>query len=149
MTTATSRQPVEAAGQATIALVLLAERVEVLNGKPYMMGGGYDRPILDQPPPQVAVVTFAVGLLVPPEATGRQHHLQFAVMDQAGNAVAASEQLVLAIGRLPTLAEEESQRVMLAPLGGPVTFPSYGKFALHVALKRRRPQDGPALHPGV
>src|SRR5215211_3520363 len=65
----------------------------------------------------------------------------------------AQERTEERLGRLEAavtaLAEGESQRVMLAPLGGPVTFPSYGKFALHVALKRRRPQDGPALHPGV
>ena len=134
MTTPASEQPVEDAGRPEIEFVMLAERAEILNGKLYMMGGGYDRLILDQPPPQVAVVTFAIGLLLPPEASGRRHQLQFAVLDAAGNAVAASEQIVLTFVRPPTLGAGESQRVLLAPLGGPVQFPSYGRYVLQVAL---------------
>ena len=58
-----------------------------------MMGGGFDSLYLDQVPPQVVQLTFVVGLVVPQEASGGQHHLQFAFTDQAGNTVAASEQL--------------------------------------------------------
>jgi hypothetical protein len=99
-----------------------------------MMGGGYNRLFLDRPPSQPLPITFAVGLLVPCDVSGREHHLQFAVLDEAGNTVAASDQLILNLNRPPGLVDGESQRVMLAPLGGPVTFPSYGTFALHVAL---------------
>jgi hypothetical protein len=134
VTTSSSEGSAEAAGQPEIEFVILAERVEVLNGKLYMMGGGYDRLFLERPPPQTMPVTFAVGLLVPWEASGREHQLQFAVLDEAGNTVAASDQLVVNLNSPPGLVDGESQRVMLAPLGGPVTFPSYGKFVLRVVL---------------
>ena len=78
---------------------MLAERAEILNGKLYMMGGGFDRLLLDGSPPEVVPLTFAVGLVVPPEASGRQHHLHFAVTDQARNTVGASDQLTLNIAR--------------------------------------------------
>jgi hypothetical protein len=133
VTTSSSEQPAETAGQPEIEFVILAERVEVLNGKLYMMGGGYDCLFLDQLP-QALPITFAVGLLVPLEASGRQHQLHFAVTDGAGNAIAASEQIVLTINRPPGLPDDMSQRLVLAPLGGPVSFPSYGKFLLRVTL---------------
>lgn len=98
------------------------------------MGGGYDSLFLDQSPPQTMPVTFAVGLLVPSEASGQPHHLQFAVLDEAGNAIAASEQLTLNVARPPGLPEWMPQRVLLAPLGGPVSFPVHGAFLLRVSL---------------
>ena len=134
MTTPVDDDLTGSAGQPAIEFVILAERVEILNGKLYMMGGGFDSLFLERPPPQTMSVTFAVGLLVPFEACGREHHLQFAVIDGAGSAVASSEQLVLNIGRPPSLCQGERQRVMLAPLGGPVTFPSYGTYLLRVTL---------------
>jgi hypothetical protein len=134
MTTRAWNDLAESAGQPEIDFVILAERAEILNGKLYMMGGGYDRLCLDRPPSQPVPITFAVGLLVPFDMSGREHQLQFAVLDVAGNTVAVSDQLVLNLNRPPGLVEGESQRVMLAPLGGPVTFPSYGKFFLRVTL---------------
>ena len=128
-----SEKHAEAAGPPEIEFVILAEHVEVLNGKLYLMGGGYDCLFLDRPP-QTMPVTFAVGLLVPSEASGQPHHLQFAVLDAAGNAIAASEEIVLNIQRPPGLGAEKAQRVMLAPMGGPVTFPTYGTFLLRVTL---------------
>jgi hypothetical protein len=133
VTTPASEDPIEAIDQPEIEFVILAERVEILHGKLYMMGGGYDRLVLDRPP-QTLPITFAVGLLVPAEASGREHNLPFAIMDKAGGTVAASDQIGLSFERPPTLGKGERQRVMLAPLGGPVTFPTYGKFTLHVAL---------------
>jgi hypothetical protein len=134
VTTPAPEKPVGANARPEIEFVILAERVEILNGKLYMMGGGYDRLVLERPPPQTMSVTFAVGLLMPWEASGREHHLQFAVLDEAGNTVAASDRLILNINRPAGLGEGDSQRVMLAPLGGPVTFPSYGRFFLRVVL---------------
>jgi hypothetical protein len=134
VTIPTSEEPAEAADQPEIEFVILAERAEILNGKLYMMGGGYDRLFLDWPPPQSLPITFAVGLLVPLEASRREHHLQFAIRDEAGNTVAASDLIGLNIARPTGLCQEERPRVMLAPLGGPVTFPSYGMFTLHVTL---------------
>lgn len=77
----------EANGQPKIEFVILAQRVEILNGKLYLMGGGFDSVLLDGPPPQVVPLTFVVDLVVPPQASGQRHHLQFAVLDEAGVAL--------------------------------------------------------------
>jgi hypothetical protein len=125
---------VQSLNQPELDFVIVADRAEVVNGKLYMMGGGYDRIYLSEEPPRVFSISFVVGVLVPWNACNQEHRLDFAVEDSEGQALDFSARATFNVGRSPHMEPGEVQRVMLAPPQVAVTFPVYGSYFLRVTL---------------
>ncbi len=98
--------------QPSVDFLILADRAEAVNGKLYMMGGGWDRLYMadfSQPHP----ISVGIGILVPWHATNADHKLAMRVETQDG-AELATLSLDFKAGRPPTLGQAELQRIVLA-----------------------------------
>jgi len=95
-----------------IEFLILADQVEAVNGKLYMIGGGLE---------QIGVVDFqssislglAVGISVPWNATNRQHQVSVTVQNADAMPLAALDGQ-FNVGRPPTLEVGSSQRTIIA-----------------------------------
>jgi len=107
---------------------ILSDYAEAVNGKLYLMGGGWDR-VFVQDFQKPVTISFAVGLLVPWNATNIRHTVQITIEDHdrkqpTGFSVDAS----FVTGRPPLITEGESQRTILALPGVPITFEGPGAY---------------------
>jgi hypothetical protein len=97
----------------SIEFFILADRAEAVNGKLYMMGGGWDRYFVQsfaQPVP----ISFALGILVPWNATNRQHGLQITIEDADGHPLRDFRlEASFVAGRPAHIVTGETQRVIL------------------------------------
>jgi hypothetical protein len=110
----------------SIDFLILADRAEAVNGKLYIMGGALETYFI-QDIKQPILVSFAVGVLVPWNATNREYELGTKIESEDG-------QLVFQLGakfnqgRPPTVKPGDSQRVILAASGIPVGFKTLGSY---------------------
>lgn len=97
-----------------IDFFILADRAEAVNGKLYMMGGGWDRYFVQnfgQPIP----VSFALGILVPWHATNKQYTVIITVEDVDRHPIPSFRfEGTFVTGRPPHIGVGETQRVILA-----------------------------------
>jgi hypothetical protein len=110
--------------------VMVADRAEVVNGKLYLMGGGWDvihaaditKPI---------GLSFAVGVVVPWNATNQEHTVEISLVDGNGNRVDEVERVAkFNVGRPPFLGVGDSQRVIIAVPGEAILFPRAGSYTI-------------------
>jgi hypothetical protein len=116
----------------TIDFLILADHAEALNGKIYLMGGGWDvRAVRDfsQPVP----LTLALAVLVPWTATNQRHQLRLRVEDADGRQLAEVKGEFVA-GRPPHLTAGTSQRIPLAFQHIPVLLGGPGVYAIIATL---------------
>lgn len=126
---------VQSLSQPEIDFVIISDRSEVVNGKLYIMGGGYDRVFVGGPMPHVFALSFAVGVLVPWNACNIDHRIQFALEGPEGKDLEGFGGAVgFKVGRPPVMGEGDCQRVMIALPQAPVAFPAFGTYALRVTL---------------
>lgn len=114
-----------------IDFLMLADRAEVVGGKLYMMGGGWEvlnlRSIAD-----VASFGIAVGILVPWNATNTDHSLVLRMEDADGRETMRA-QAGFRTGRPPHIDQGAEQRVMFViPVG--IVFPSPGNYVVVGAI---------------
>jgi hypothetical protein len=111
-----------------IDFLILADRAEAVNGKVYMMGGGWDRiQVPDFSSPQS--ISLAIGVLVPWNATNRNYNLKIRIESEDATELAAME-MTLNTGRPPNLGLAESQRVVLA-FNLQLKIPSPGTYVIN------------------
>lgn len=115
--------------------MILADTVEVLNGKLYMMGGGWDTvgaQKIEAPVP----ISFACGVRVAWGERDDEHTLQLGVEDLDG--VAVEEPLIASFktGSSP-LAERGSPGHVPFAVKGAFTFPKFGTYAIVAQLDGR------------
>jgi hypothetical protein len=112
----------------TVDFFILADYAEAVNGKLYMMGGGWDRIFVadfDQP----VVISFAVSVLVPWNATNIRHAIELAIEDiDRKRPVDFGVSASFVTGRPPFISEGERQRTLLAIPGALVKFPGPGPY---------------------
>lgn len=109
-----------------VETLMIADRAEAVNGKLYVMGGGWDQlnvPDLQQAQP----VSFAITVLIPRTATNRLHRLQVRIEDEDSNPIGAEAQIEFSVSRAP-LGGIGPQRAVLAMPALPVLFPRYGTY---------------------
>ncbi|MEX2081352.1 MAG: hypothetical protein WEC33_07020, partial [Dehalococcoidia bacterium] len=114
-------------GGLDVDFLILADRAEAVNGKLYMMGGGWDRiwvPDFAKPHP----LSIAVGVVVPWSATNEKHSLSVRVEANDGQEL-ATYAVQFTTGRPPFLREAQSQRIILS-FHGELTLPSPGTYAV-------------------
>ena len=111
----------------SVDFLILADRAESLNGKVYMMGGGWDRlyvPDFAQP----QSISIAVGILVPWNATNQNHSLTGRIEDDDGQEI-TNWSLSFNAGRPPLLVTGQQQRVILA-FQVAIILPGLGTYAV-------------------
>ena len=96
-----------------IEFLILADSVQAVSGKMYMLGGGWDRWSTGAFPAQTQI-GIAIGLLVPWEDTNRRQRVSVTVVDEDGKAVIPAISSEFEVGRPAGMREGVSQRAMIA-----------------------------------
>jgi hypothetical protein len=110
-----------------VDFLILADRAEVLNGKLYMMGGGWDA--LGMPgPDQPAQFTAVLAFLVPWNATNIDHICNVRLEDADGTSM-LNINYNIKTGRPPNLPEGATQRLTVC-LPIIAAFPQPGPYAV-------------------
>ena len=83
---------------ASIEFIMLADHAEVINGKLYIMGGGYDRRFINDIKAPVTL-SMVIGVLVPWNLTNQPHTMKLRVETEDGAAVGPEVQGEVTVGR--------------------------------------------------
>ena len=94
-----------------IEWLILADAAEVVGGKLYVLGGGWDR-LTIQSLPASKNLAVALALRVPWHDTNRQHRFQIEMTDEDGNQ-AVSVEGASEVGRPPGIPQGQPQTVQL------------------------------------
>lgn len=111
-----------------VEYLILADTVESLNGKLYMMGGGWDSmkvSSIDIP----HALSFACGITVPWNATDEDHTLTLTVDDADGQPVSPPLSVTFKTGRSPALERGAATRIPFA-VKAEIKFPAFGGYVL-------------------
>jgi hypothetical protein len=131
---------ITALNELEIDFFILADRAESVNGKLYMMGGAWDR-ILVEDIKQPVILSFAVGILVPWNATNQTHKLEITIETADGTPHEFRVDASFNQGRQPWLMPGETQRIILAVPGAAVSFQKTGSYVaiaqVNGALRKR------------
>ena len=115
----------------SVEFVVLADHVEAVHGKLYMMGGGWENiAVHDFESP--VTLEIAVSVLVPWNATNKPHPISVTVETADGEVLGSVDGNILA-GRPPTIEHGATQRTMLA-MKMPVTLPDAGTYVVVATL---------------
>jgi hypothetical protein len=118
-----------------IEYLILADHVEALNGKLYMMGGGWDTIFvleIGQPVP----LSIACGAIIPYNETDEDHQLTLTVVNQDAVEVAPPLTVGFRSGRAPTLERGAATHVPFA-INAAFIFPARGAYVLTAAIDSR------------
>lgn len=108
--------------------IILADSAEVVNSKLYLMGGGWDRLIVNQQFPAQQVVSLAVSFEVEWNETNIRRPVELRIEDEDGRQLARVNAQIEA-GRPAGITPGQSQRVQLA-FKLPLRFEKPGDFAV-------------------
>jgi hypothetical protein len=97
----------------TIDFLILADRVEAINAKLYMMGGAWDR-ILVADFSQPVELSLAVGVLIPWGETNEDHQLTITLEDADGKSINPPVQLNVNMGRPADAVRGQAFRAVAA-----------------------------------
>jgi hypothetical protein len=127
--------PVGELNEVSVDFLILADRAEAVNGKLYLMGGGWDRlAIADFAKP--VTLSFAVGVLVPWNATNQEHQLDLTIEDFDGRPTGFHTGVRFTAGRSPSAIPGQSQRIMIAIPAVAHAFPAAGKYTLQATINQ-------------
>lgn len=93
--------------------IILADHVEVVNGKTYLMGGGWENLTVNTLFPVTHQCGVAVAFSVPWNETNQQHDIEVEVADPDGETLAKIEGQ-MEVGRPPGTPLGKAQRMPLA-----------------------------------
>lgn len=116
-----------------IDFLILADHAEAINGKLYLMGGGWDRRFM--PPGQPLTFGFAAGLLVPWTLTNREHKFTIGIETADGTPLGGNEAVTggFNVGRPVKSIEGQTFRALIAgQIQGPA--PEVGTYALTLSV---------------
>ena len=108
--------------------LIVADGAQVVGGKLYVLGGGWDVLTLGQPLPAQHLVAVAVAIRVPWTQTNKQHTFRLLVQHEDGDAL-ADAQGSFEVGRPPGLVPGQPQRAQLAITAG-LQFQKLGMYAI-------------------
>jgi hypothetical protein len=116
--------------------LILADRAEAVNGKLYMVGGGWDRVGMFQIPGP-ANFDLAVGVLVGYNETNTPHHIELALEDDDNKNVQPPIKAQFEVGKPPGMKVGQAQRFQLV-LRGPFHIPKPGAYHWVLSLDGAR-----------
>lgn len=116
-----------------VDFLLLADHAEVVGGKLYMMGGGWDvRRIEDFSKP--FNMNIAVGVITPWGLANKENRFQLTIEDEDGQKVGPTVDGSFTVGRPSNAIEGQTFRTMVT-VGLPITLPKPGMYRVVVAIK--------------
>jgi hypothetical protein len=118
-----------------VEYLILADAVEALNGKLYMMGGGWDQIIVQELEAPVQL-QIACGVNVPYNDTDDEHTLTMTIADPDGNAIGPTLNLTFRTGRSPNLARGAATHIPFAIKAGFI-FPKHGEYIVVATIDAR------------
>lgn len=95
-----------------IDFLILADKAEAINGKLYMMGGGWERLFVNDFA-EAITVNLAIGILVPWSETNKNHPVIISLEHEDGTKVASDFQMAVNVGRPPTSVPGQSFRAII------------------------------------
>lgn len=114
-----------------IEFLIIADAVEAVNRKIYMMGGGWDRWTSPTYPSPIHL-GIAIGMLVPWDETNQRHHISVSVVDADGKPVVPEMGADLEAGRPPGMKPGSAQRAVLA-INVAFPLPNPGRYEVCLA----------------
>lgn len=114
-----------------IEFLIIADAVEAVNGKLYMIGGGWDR-WTSRTFPCPMHLGIAIGLLVPWDETNQRHHISVSIVDADGKQIVPEIGADVEVGRPPGMTLGSAQRAVLAINAG-FPLPNPGRYEVRVA----------------
>jgi hypothetical protein len=121
-----------------VEFLILADHAEAVNGKLYLMGGGWDRrTVADFRQPQTFAV--AVGILIPWTETNRPLSLTVALTDLDGAPIAPPLQTQLTAGRPANAKPGQKLRYMLA-VNFQTGIPRPGEYVVNARIGANSPK---------
>lgn len=112
--------------------LMLADYAEVVAGKLYVMGGGWES-ILGETLPVQRLIAIAVACRVPWNMTNEPHVLEFVMQDEDGNQIDPIVSTEFELGRPPRLPRGHEQRFQMA-VAVPARFERTGSYVVNVRL---------------
>lgn len=128
------RVPLPRAG---VEYLILADAVEALNGKLYLMGGGWDT-IVSADISRPLALAMACGVLVPWNETDDDHSVSLRLDDVDGHSIAPPLTIQFKTGRPPTLQRGAVTHVPFA-IKAEIQFPAAGEYVV-IARVDDRPE---------
>lgn len=113
--------------------IIMADAAEVVNSKLYLMGGGWDRLVVNQPLPFQQVVSIAVSFEVDWNETNVRHQMEMRVEDEDAKQVAKIAGHIEA-GRPAGIVAGQSQRIQLA-FKLPLKFERAGSYVVTALIE--------------
>ena len=117
-----------------IEWLILADAAQVVDGKLYLLGGGWDRLTINTGFPVQNTIAVAMSFTVPWLETNQQHHIQLEITDQDHTKVLATLEAGLEVGRPPGIEHGTEQRSQLAA-AFPLTIERPGVYEINVQIK--------------
>ena len=116
-----------------IEFLMLSDHAEVVNGKLYMMGGGYDRRYISDIKVPVTLRTV-VSVLVPWNLTNQAHAVKLRLETEDGRTLGQEVQGNLTVGRSVQAIAGQLFRVM-AVINFTLTLPQLGGYRIFATLE--------------
>ena len=115
-----------------IEFLMLSDHAEVVNGKLYMLGGGYDRRYISDVKQPVTLGTV-VSVLVPWNLTNQSHTVKLRIETEDGRMLGQEVQGNLNVGRSVQAISGQQFRVM-AVINFTLTLPQLGAYRIIATL---------------
>ena len=93
--------------------LIVADAAQVVGGKLYLLGGGYDRVTLQKEPPVPHSMAVAVAFRVPWNDTNVRHDFEVEILDGDGHRIVNGKGQ-FEVGRAPGITPGQDQRTQLA-----------------------------------
>lgn len=116
--------------------LMLADRAEAVNGKLYMVGGGFDRAFTMNLAGGVDI-DVAFGILVDYLETNQRHRFSLVLENEDNHVVLGPIEADFEVGRPPGMVPGQSQRVVYV-VRGPFPIPRYGGYHWSLTLDGAR-----------
>ena len=113
--------------------LIIADSAQVVGGKLFLLGGGWDRLTLNQPPPRPHSMAVAVAVAVPWHETNRKHLFKIDITDGDGTKSLATIEGEFEVGRNAGLVEGQPQRMQLAG-NLMLNIPQFGSYSIVASI---------------
>ncbi|HAX24418.1 MAG TPA: hypothetical protein PLR44_11510 [Thermomicrobiales bacterium] len=113
--------------------VMLADAAQIVNGKLYVLGGGWDTLVVSSPFPVNQPCGLAIAFRIPGAGTNPRKTARIQVVDQEGTSTIATADVQFQVGRPPEVDDVLPQRVQLAA-GLHLSFPKAGTYVVIVSV---------------
>lgn len=117
-----------------VEYLLTADAAEALNGKLYLMGGGWDS--LAVPSVDAVQLSFVCGVIIPWNETDYEHALSIVIQDAEGSPIAPPLALSVKSGRPPQMEHGASAHIPFA-IKAQLKFPGQGTYTIAAVIDGR------------